>query len=216
MAHELTDCEGEGRTKLSTGKGLRRGASRFGRLTVTPVAARRPAGPSADEDQTLRRGGIAMNARGQLARMSDHLEWSNRRVLQAVPEAEDERALRLLSHLLAAERVWLRRLETGDSSDLEIWPDLGLEACTDLLARNVEACRRHLRSMGPEDLDRRVTYRNSEGREFHTPAGEILLHVMLHGSYHRGQIALRLREAGEEPVNTDFITFVREEPGPRS
>lgn len=158
-----------------------------------------------------------MDAKGHLLRLLDHLEWSNRRALEAVREAGEERALRVLSHLLAAERVWLRRLETGDSSDLEIWPELDIEACADRLTRNVEACRRHLRSMSPEDLDGRVTYRNSEGRrEFHTPAGEILLHVMLHGSYHRGQIARRLREAGEEPVNTDFITFVREEPTPRT
>lgn len=157
-----------------------------------------------------------MDARGQLLRMLDHLEWSNRRALEAVREAGDERALRLLSHLLAAERIWLRRLETGESSDLEIWPELDIEACAGRLTRNVEALRRHLRSTSPEDLDGRVTYRNSEGREFHTPAGEILLHVMLHGSYHRGQIARRLREAGEEPVNTDFITFVREEPTARS
>lgn len=156
-----------------------------------------------------------MDAKGQLLRMLDHLEWSNRRALEAVREAGDERALRLLSHLLAAERVWLRRLETGDSSVLEIWPELDIEACADRLTWNVEAWRRHLRSMSPKDLDRRVTYRNSEGREFHTPAGEILLHVMLHGSYHRGQIARCLRKAREEPVNTDFITFVREEPSPR-
>ncbi|NIP57628.1 MAG: damage-inducible protein DinB, partial [Gemmatimonadetes bacterium] len=52
--------------------------------------------------------------------------------------------------------------------------------------------------------------------EFRTPIGEILLHVLLHGSYHRGQIALRMRDVGEEPVNTDLITFVRERPAPEA
>lgn len=32
----------------------------------------------------------------------------------------------------------------------------------------------------------------------------------IYGAYHRGQIARAHRAAGETPVNTDFITFVRE------
>jgi uncharacterized damage-inducible protein DinB len=31
----------------------------------------------------------------------------------------------------------------------------------------------------------------------------------MHGSYHRGQIAMALRAAGVDPVNTDFIAFAR-------
>jgi len=34
--------------------------------------------------------------------------------------------------------------------------------------------------------------------------------MITHGGYHRGQIALHLRQAGEEPVNTDSIAYVRE------
>jgi uncharacterized damage-inducible protein DinB len=36
-----------------------------------------------------------------------------------------------------------------------------------------------------------------------------LMHVALHGAYHRGQIAQVIRQGGGEPVNTDFITFQR-------
>ncbi len=76
--------------------------------------------------------------------------------------------------------------------------------------------RRLLDTLSQGDLERRVAYRNSKGEEFRTPIGEILLHVLLHGSYHRGQIALRMRDVGEEPVNTDLITFVRERPAPEA
>lgn len=55
-----------------------------------------------------------------------------------------------------------------------------------------------------------VTYRNTQGVTFRTPVIEVLMQVFSHGVYHRGQIALVLRQAGIEPVNTDFITFVRE------
>jgi uncharacterized damage-inducible protein DinB len=37
----------------------------------------------------------------------------------------------------------------------------------------------------------------------------VLLHVVSHGAYHRGQIASDLRNSGGEPVLTDFIHWVR-------
>lgn len=152
-----------------------------------------------------------MTALRHLDRLLDHLEWAHRRTLAAVRDGESGEALRLLSHVLAAERVWLRRLESGESSGLKIWPDLSHRECADLLAENVARLGRLVRSSSERDLQREVTYRNSEGREFRTPVGEILLHVLLHGAHHRGQIALRLRDAGEEPVNIDLITFVRDD-----
>ena len=33
---------------------------------------------------------------------------------------------------------------------------------------------------------------------------------MVHASYHRGQVATKMREGGLEPVNSDFITYCRE------
>ena len=31
----------------------------------------------------------------------------------------------------------------------------------------------------------------------------------MHGSYHRGQVAMLLRQSGAEPLPTDYIVFVR-------
>jgi uncharacterized damage-inducible protein DinB len=35
---------------------------------------------------------------------------------------------------------------------------------------------------------------------------------MLHGAYHRGQIALLIRQAGAVPAPTDYVAFVRGAP----
>lgn len=148
----------------------------------------------------------------RLHRLLDHLEWADRRALGAARRADDRRAIRLLAHLLASERVWLRRIESGGSSGLEIWPDLSPEECAELLDDNLRRFRGLLRPLSEEELDEEVGYRNSEGREYETPLGDILLHVFLHGTYHRGQIAMRVRDGGGEPVNTDFISFVRRRP----
>jgi uncharacterized damage-inducible protein DinB len=45
--------------------------------------------------------------------------------------------------------------------------------------------------------------------------GDSILQLALHTSYHRGQVALRLREAGGEPPLTDFIAWIwMERPAP--
>jgi uncharacterized damage-inducible protein DinB len=38
--------------------------------------------------------------------------------------------------------------------------------------------------------------------------GESILQLVLHTTYHRGQVSGRLREAGGEPPLTDFIAWI--------
>jgi uncharacterized damage-inducible protein DinB len=59
------------------------------------------------------------------------------------------------------------------------------------------------------DPNSTVEYRNSKGETRLSQIGDIFLHVPMHGSYHRGQIATVLRAAGEEPPYTDFIHAAR-------
>ena len=51
------------------------------------------------------------------------------------------------------------------------------------------------------------SYRNSAGRDFRNTVEEIVTHVTMHGSYHRGQIARIVRASGGDPPYTDYIQF---------
>lgn len=147
-----------------------------------------------------------------LLRLFNHMVWADERVVEGIGDGAGvaPQTLRLLSHLLAAERIWLDRLRGQHPASIEVWPDLSPDGCRDLLGRNQEDYRQFLRDLGPEDLSRMMTYRNSTGKAFETAVGDILMHVALHGAYHRGQIAMAIRQGGEAPVNTDFIMFVRD------
>jgi uncharacterized damage-inducible protein DinB len=148
-----------------------------------------------------------------LERLFDHVHWADRRVLDLLREsaaARQPEAMRLYSHLLAAERVWLLRLNGGDSSVQPIWPELGLEEMAEMRAANEAGYARYLRDRTEVELDREIEYRSSAGVPYRTRAVDVLTHVALHGSYHRGQLARAVRAAGGEPVNTDFILYVRE------
>jgi uncharacterized damage-inducible protein DinB len=41
---------------------------------------------------------------------------------------------------------------------------------------------------------------------------DILLQIFLHGTYHRGQVALLLRQGEATPAPTDYIAYVRGAP----
>jgi uncharacterized damage-inducible protein DinB len=93
-----------------------------------------------------------------------------------------------------------------------VWPDPSLENCAALSATARRRYAALLGTLSASDLDRVIHYANSAGKEFDTRLEDILLHVALHGAYHRGQVALVLRDAGAEPGPTDYIAFVRGAP----
>jgi len=115
---------------------------------------------------------------------------------------------RLMGHLGWADRQALDALKQSDSVEpaiVEVYAHL-------LAADNLERLTTFVTRLAPEDLGRGVTYRNSAGQQFTSAVEDILLHLCLHGAYHRGQIAWALRRGGAIPVSTDFIAFVRGAP----
>ena len=78
--------------------------------------------------------------KAHFARMIDAMAWADRRVIDAVaqfPAAQPE-AMPLLAHVLAAEHVWLARLEKR-APRVAVWPTLTLAECAGARRRE---CRR--------------------------------------------------------------------------
>lgn len=144
-----------------------------------------------------------------------HMFWANDRLITLLKDVDvdaDARReiVRWFAHLIAAEKVWLLRATGGDASSVPIWPDWSIDEATEVARATRAGYERLLSRVTDDGLGRVVEYRNSKGTAFHTELGDILLHVAMHGSYHRGQIAAAVRRGGGEPVNTDYIAYVRE------
>ena len=56
--------------------------------------------------------------------------------------------------------------------------------------------RRYLEISSEQDLANSVSYRNSQGEAWSSRKDDILMHVVMHSAYHRGQIATDMRSAG--------------------
>jgi uncharacterized damage-inducible protein DinB len=144
-------------------------------------------------------------------KMFVHMNWANNRILEALKNNHPEhlKAVRLFAHVLQSEQVWLTRLQGQDSASLSIWPEVDLDGCARLVERNQETYAAYLANLSAAELDQFIHYRNRSGKEFNNSTRDILTHIALHGQYHRGQINAYLRAEGHEPMNVDFIAFVR-------
>lgn len=144
-------------------------------------------------------------------RLLAHMTWADQRVLDRLREGTDDRTLRLFAHVVGSGRIWLTRLEGRDSTHLEVWPELDLEECAAVAAEihaGFEGC---LDSLDEALLSEPIAYRNQAGTRFSALRCDVLTHLFTHATYHRGQIALALRDEGREPVSTDYIVWVREQ-----
>jgi uncharacterized damage-inducible protein DinB len=144
-----------------------------------------------------------------LRKLFTYDEWAVSRSLSSLENPENARAQKLLSHILLAEKIWFTRLKGEDSSAIPTFTEFSIAECVEISDEIHRSYLELLDSLAEADLDSPITYKNTKGIEFTTSIKDILTHVGLHAVYHRGQIALLVRDGGGTAVDTDFITFTR-------
>jgi len=142
-----------------------------------------------------------------LLRLFTYDAWANREALAAIGSAaQRERATKLLAHIIAAEWLWLARMRR-EAQPMPVWPELTPEQCAAEIVKLESEWKTFLSRL---DLTAQASYQNSKGDNFSSRNSDILMHVVMHGAYHRGQIAAAIRAAGGEPAYTDFIHCIRQ------
>jgi uncharacterized damage-inducible protein DinB len=135
--------------------------------------------------------------------------WSNNRVLTALEKQQvsDEKILSIMGHIVAAQFLWLHRIKELPAPDIKLWGNYSL---TQLRKLSEEASAMWLDFVNSQQtFSKELSYTNYVGDAYTNNVETIMIHLVNHSSYHRGQIALLLRQHGYEPVNTDFITYDR-------
>lgn len=138
--------------------------------------------------------------------------WANREALASLETLSGtaERPLKLFSHIIGAQCVWISRFESLEPPTPEPWPSLTMEQARSGLEELQGRWSGLLDGLTPEKLAANLTYRNTKGIEFKTPVRDVLMHLVMHSAYHRGQVARAVREAGGKPAATDYVVYVRQ------
>jgi uncharacterized damage-inducible protein DinB len=136
-------------------------------------------------------------------------DWANARVLNCLQrqQVEDEKILTLMGHIVAAQFLWLHRVQGLPAPDVKLWGNYKLAP---LITMAAEAGKKWLQFVESQDnFNQELSYTNYVGEPYTNNVEMIMIHLVNHSSYHRAQIAMLLRQKGLEPINTDFITYDR-------
>jgi uncharacterized damage-inducible protein DinB len=137
----------------------------------------------------------------------EHEHWANLKVLEALISIQNapKKAIEVFSHTIAAQRIWLDRIN-HNTTDLKVWEVFEVEIMLELLEINYnDVCK----IIDSQDINQLIAYQNSKGENFTSTINQILTHLALHASYHRGQVILFLKADLTTLPSTDYILYLR-------
>lgn len=113
-----------------------------------------------------------------------------------------------LVHLAGVEWIWLERWRGRSPRALIDARDFpSLESVTGRWREIEKEMTAYLAGLREGDLDGAVSYVNLRGETWSYPLWRMMLHVLQHQGYHRGQVATLLRQAGIKPPQVDFLVW---------
>ena len=145
-----------------------------------------------------------------LRQLFEYNDWANRRMIVSLKENGSQRGLEIMTHLLITEKEYFERMYGKDSTGFDFWPKITVQECSALAKDNAERYEKLLKRFDDEAIGLYVKYKTSEGIPYENTFRELLSHVLIHSSTHRGNIMLELREEGFEPPTIDYIIYLRE------
>lgn len=150
----------------------------------------------------------------------DYHRWANHRLFdETLKRGEDavERDLgthwsfpsvrRMFAHIYGADWLWLSRWKGTSPTSL---PGADITSMTALRQRwdPLEAEQQaFVDGLGDADLARIIEYKNTEGKPFRAPLGQLLPHVVNHATHHRSEIATMLTIISGSPRDTGMNTW---------
>jgi uncharacterized damage-inducible protein DinB len=146
--------------------------------------------------------------------------WASRRLVDAAAQlpaeqltrdfgTADKSVLGTLVHTFAADRIWFWRIEGNVPARFIGDEDYQLAVLQNDWPRLQEKWRQWAAGLSDEAAAGDLHYRDVRGNQWHQPIWQVVLHVVNHGTHHRGQAAGFLRSMGVAPPALDLTAYYR-------
>jgi len=150
----------------------------------------------------------------------DYTTWASARLLEAAGKLSPEELTRdfgtadksvvgTLAHVFAADRVWMTRIQGQPPAKFISDADRDLALLNREWPALLEVWRQWAGGLTGENITSVVSYKDLKGNPYATPWWQIVLHVVNHGTHHRGQAAGFLRAMGHVPPPLDLMAYYR-------
>jgi uncharacterized damage-inducible protein DinB len=148
--------------------------------------------------------------------------WASRRLVDAVarlsPEelkrdfqTADHSPLGTLVHVFAADRIWLTRVSGAPSHPFVTDADHSLAVLQNDWPALYDRWQQWAVGITDQSAQESVAYKDTQGNAFSRPLWQLILHVVNHGTHHRGQVSGFLRAMGQTPPPLDLTVYYREQ-----
>ena len=145
-------------------------------------------------------------------KMYDYHAWANEVIINRLKELPQDiyhkeiqtgfsSISKVLSHIYASDYTWFDII-SGKSMD----EAKRIEEMKKIFLDLSERYKALLNSQ--EDIDKVIVVDNPYAGLLETSVSELVLHVVTHGSYHRGNIATMLRQMGHTSVMQDYGLYL--------
>ncbi|HVX66686.1 MAG TPA: DinB family protein [Bryobacteraceae bacterium] len=157
-----------------------------------------------------------------LRQLLDYAAWASRRLVEAAallaPEeltrdfgTADHSVLGTLGHIYFSETVWLARFERRPQPAR--FPDAGALSLAEIQngwPQVQQRLNQWAAELTSESAQAPLAYQDLKGRPWSQPPWQLVLHMVNHGTHHRGQVSGFLRTLGHTPPQLDLIAFYRQ------
>lgn len=151
----------------------------------------------------------------------DYTTWATARLLHAAAKLSREELTRdfgtadksvvgTLAHIFAADRVWIGRIQGKPPVRFIADEDRDLERMRREWPIVLQTWKQWGQELSEENVAQACSYQDLKGNAWTTPWWKIVLHVVNHGTHHRGQVSGFMRTMGHQPPSLDLIAYYRE------
>lgn len=116
-------------------------------------------------------------------KLFNYNEWANNQVIKKIlnERFNDEETIKLFSHLISVQRMWLDRL-LNKTIDYDVWQVYMPERFITLSKENNKDWIKLLEMQSEESITRIVKYTNTKGISYENSIEDIVTHVINHSS----------------------------------